>query len=128
MRNKRAINDILLVLSILSLMLALSGCGRKETERYGQEISDHTLTRVDAILKEASNFDGKTVTLEGTITRECPTGCWFNLKDQAAEIYVDLNPSAFAIPQKTGKKVVVEGKVSVRNNQPIIIGTGVEIK
>jgi uncharacterized protein YdeI (BOF family) len=109
-------------------MLALSGCGRKKAEKYGQEISDYTLTKVDAILKEAGNFDGKTVTIEGKIIRECPTGCWFNLKDQAGEIYVDLNPSAFAIPQKVGKNVTVEGKVSVRNNQPMIIGTGVEIK
>lgn len=128
MRNKRTINDILLMLSILSPAFALSGCGRKEAEKYGQEISNYNLTKVDAILKDAESFDGKTVTVEGRIIRECPTGCWFNLKDQAGEIYVDLNPSAFAIPQKTGKKVVVEGKVSVRNNQPMIMGTGVEIK
>ena len=128
MRNKRKINDALSVLLTLSLAFALPGCGRKEAEKYGQDISDYTLTKVDTILKEAANFDGKTVTIKGKITRECPTGCWFNLKDQEAEIYVDLNPSAFAIPQKTGKKVVVEGKVAVRNNQPIIIGTGVEIK
>jgi hypothetical protein len=55
-------------------MLAFSGCGRKKTAQYGQEISNRNLTKVNAILKEPGNFDGQTVTIEGEIIRECPTG------------------------------------------------------
>lgn len=128
MRNKTKINNVLLILSLLSVILALYGCGKKETEKYGQQISDYTITEVGKILKDANSFEGKTVTVRGKISRECPTGCWFNLKENSAEIYVDLNPSAFAIPQKVGKNATVQGKVSVRNNQAMIIGTGVEIK
>lgn len=125
---KKLISEIGCIILVLSLMSTLSGCGRKEAEKHGQEIADHAPTKIDAILKESGNFDGKTVTVEGEIIRECPTGCWFDIKDQAAVIHVDIKPSGFAIPQKTGKTVTVEGKVSVRDNQPIIVGTGVEIR
>ena len=125
---KKLIGEIACIILVLCLMSTLSGCGRKEAEKHGQEIADHAPTRIDAILKESGNFDGKTVTVEGEIIRECPTGCWFDIKDQAAVIHVDIKPSGFAIPQKTGKTVTVEGKVSVRDNQPIIVGTGVEIR
>lgn len=128
MNIKSKNNKIGFVVLVLSLLLTLSSCGRKETENYGQEISNHTVTKVETILKEPGRFDAKTVTVEGKIIRECPTGCWFDIKDQAAVIHIDTNPSGFAIPQKIGKTVTVEGKISVRNNQPTIIGTGVEIK
>ena len=122
------IHNILSVLLILSLMLALWGCGRRKAERYGQEISNRNITKVDALLTEPESFDGKTVTIEGKIVRECPTGCWFDLKDEAGIIHVDINPSGFAIPQRVGTTVIVQGNVSVQNGQPMLVGKGVEIK
>ena len=50
------------------------------------------------------------------------------MKEDTGMIHVDIKPSGFAIPQKVGKTVVVEGTVSVQNNEPVLIGTGVEIK
>jgi uncharacterized protein YdeI (BOF family) len=128
MTIKKKISDIWFITFILGLMLTLSGCGRKEAEKYGQQISDQTPTKTSAILTKPLDYDDKTVTIEGTIIRECPTGCWFDIKEQEGIIHVDINPSGFAIPQKIGKTVMVEGKVSVRDNQPIIIGSGVQIK
>lgn len=110
------------------LIFSISGCVKKEADRYGQEISNRTATKVEAILKEPGNFDGKTVTIQGKIIRECPTGCWFEVKENSGIIYVDINPSGFAIPQKVGDKVIVEGKVQLRGNQPTLAGTGVEIR
>jgi uncharacterized protein YdeI (BOF family) len=128
MKTKNTISYVPLMVLALTLMLPFSGCGKKEADKYGQEISDRTVTKVEAILKEPGNFDGKTVTVQGKIIRECPTGCWFEVKENSGIIYVDLNPSAFAIPQKVGKTAIVEGRVLVRNNQPMIVGKGVEIK
>ena len=116
------------VMLILTLVLSLAGCGRKNEGKYGQEISNQSLTEVAEILKDIGAYDGKTVTIQGDIIRECPTGCWLEVKDDAGIIYVDLNPSGFAIPQKVGKTATVQGKVLTRNNQPMMIGTGVEIK
>jgi uncharacterized protein YdeI (BOF family) len=112
----------------MSLALVLAGCGRKGADAYGQEISERNVTKLNAILAQPDNFEGKTVTVEGKIIQECPTGCWFDIKDEAGMIHVDIKPSGFAIPQKVGKTVKVEGQVSVKNNKPVLIGKGVEIK
>ena len=125
MKTKNMISYISLA---LILIFSISGCRKKAAEKYGQEISNRVVTRIEAILKEPANFDGKTITIQGKIIRECPTGCWFEVKENSGTIYVDLNPSGFAIPQKVGKKVIVEGKVQLRGSQPMLAGTGVEIK
>ena len=128
MKTRTNKNKIWIAISTLSLALALAGCGRKGAQAYGQEISDRNVTKLNAILSQPDNFEGKTVTVEGKIVQECPTGCWFDINDDAGMIHVDIKPSGFAIPQKVGKAVIVEGQVSVQNNQPVLIGKGVEIK
>ena len=122
-RNHKTLATIL----VLTVVFALGGC-RKKAEQYGREISNPNLADVKAILTEPGDFEGKTVTIEGKIVRECPTGCWFDVEQGTAIIHVDINPSGFAIPQKTGKMVTVEGTISVRNKQPVLIGKGVEIR
>jgi hypothetical protein len=128
MKTGKTISHIGLTLLALTLVLSFAGCGRKGAEKYGQGISGLALTKVEEILKEPGNFDGKTVAVQGKIIRECPTGCWFEVQENAGIIYVDLNPSGFAIPQKVGKTATVEGKVLIRSDRPMIVGTGVEIK
>ncbi len=128
MSKKVKTNNILLVLLTLNLMLALSGCGGRKARPYGQKISNPNLTELSAILSDIDSFNGKTVTIEGNIIRECPTGCWFDVKDEGGVIHVNINPSGFAIPQKVGKTVTVEGKISVQDNRPILVGKGVEIR
>jgi len=113
---------------MLSLILTLSSCGKKKPEQYGQQISNHNTAQVSAILKEPKAFSGKTVTIEGKIVRECMTGCWLDVEGKGGTIHVDLKPSGFAIPQKVGKEVIVEGNVSLRDGQLTLIGKGVEIK
>ncbi|MBN1392238.1 MAG: hypothetical protein JW947_05480 [Sedimentisphaerales bacterium] len=128
MKAKNKINRVLLMVAALSLISTIHGCGKKDSGKYGQGISNYTLTKIDAILKDAKSFEGKTVTVEGKIITECPAGGWFDLADRAVTIYVDLHPSDFAIPQKIGGRAIVEGKVKIRNNKPMIVGTGVELK
>ena len=128
MTAKPNTNRIWIAMSILGLALALSGCGRRGAEAYGQEIADRNVTKLDTLLSQPESFDGKTVTVEGKIVQECPSGCWFDVKGESGMMHVDIKPSGFAIPQKVGKTVVVEGRVSVQNNQTVLIGKGVEIK
>jgi len=128
MKIKNKINRALLIVAVLGLVLTIYGCSKKDSGKYGQGISNYTLTKIGDILKDAKSFDGKTVTIEGKIIDECPTGGWFDITDQTGVIYVDLHPSDVAIPQRVGGRVMVEGKVLVRDNKPIIVGTGVELK
>jgi hypothetical protein len=109
-------------------VFAFSGCGKKKTEQYGQKITKGNSTQINAILKEPEIFSGKTVIIEGKIVTECMTGCWFDVKGAGGTIHVDVKPSGFAIPQKVGKEVIVEGNVSLQDGQLTIIGKGVEIK
>jgi uncharacterized protein YdeI (BOF family) len=128
MKIKNKINRVLLIAAALGLILTIYGCSKKDSGKYGQGISNYTLTKIGDILKDAKSFDGKTVTVEGKIITECPAGGWFDLADQTVTIYVDLHPSDIAIPQRVGGRVIVEGKVLVRDNKPMIVGTGVELK
>jgi uncharacterized protein YdeI (BOF family) len=128
MKIKNKINYVLLAAAALGLILTAYGCGKKDSGKYGQNISSYTLTKIGAILKDAKSFEGKTVTIEGKIITECPAGGWFDITDQTGVIYVDLHPSDVAIPQRVGGRVMVEGKVLIRDNKSMIVGTGVELK
>jgi uncharacterized protein YdeI (BOF family) len=128
MEIKNKINYVLLVVAALGLILTIYGCSKRDSGKYGQGISNYTLTKIGDILKDAKSFEGKTVTIEGKIIDECPAGGWFDITDQTGVIYVDLHPSDFAIPQMVGGRVIVEGKVKIRDNKPMIVGTGVELK
>jgi hypothetical protein len=115
----------LLVLSILVVSL-LTGCGK--AKNYGAAISNRVITRVEDILRNPDIYKGKTVTIKGKIVNECSTGCWFDIKDGEAVIYANIEPAGFAIPQKAGHSILVEGKVVVESGKPKISGTGVEVR
>jgi len=117
---------ILLVTALVLIMSAMSGCARPEL--YGKPITEDKVTAIGSILTRPKDYEGETVLVKGEIAVECPTGCWINLKDDSGLIYVDFNPSAFAIPQKVRHNITVQGKVKLRSGKPMIIGTGVEIR
>jgi len=119
---------VALVLAVVCQAMATNSfAGQK---KYGQEISNSKVTPIRDILANPKAFEGKLVTIEGKIASECMSGCWFNVKVQQgnAVIYVDIGKSGFAIPQHTGKKVLVEGTVVVQKTGPIIQGRGVVVR
>ena len=126
MKTRKTISYMLCITA--AAILLISGCAKKGSDTYGQEISNRTITNVDAVLTTPDTFEGKTLTVQGKIVNECPSGCWLEVQEGPAILYIDLKPSGFAIPQKVGKNVIVEGEVSMRDNKPIMTGTGVEIK
>ena len=100
------------------------------TEKYGQEIMNYKATAVKDILADPKRFESKLVTIEGKISNECSTGCWFYIQVGSGNltIYVDTGNSGFAIPQKSGRKIIVEGKVIIKKTGPMIQARGVRIK
>jgi len=114
------------LLAAVAALAGLAGCGG--AERYGDALTLSTVTAVSDILASPASFEGRTVRIEGEISRECPSGCWFDVKDGNAVIYVDIAPAGLAIPQKVGSAVAVEGAVSVEEGQVRFLGRGVEIR
>jgi hypothetical protein len=100
------------------------------TEKYGEAISNRQLTAIKDILANPKAYEGKLVTIEGRIANECSTGCWFFVGVAKGDlvIYVDIGQSGFAIPQKKGRKILVEGTVVIKASGPMIQGKGVEVQ
>ena len=119
-----------IVLSLVLLLGIAVSSSYAGTEKYGEAISNREVTAIKDILADPQTYDGKTVTIEGKIANECHTGCWFYVKIERgnAAIYVDIEPAGFAIPQKVGRKILVEGKVVIKKTGPMILGKGVEVK
>ncbi len=82
--------------------------------------------RIADILQDARGWDGKKVIVEGKIASECPSGCWFTLKDGNAVIYIDLAPSNLVIPQRKGSYARVTASVVAEGTDVYLIGTRVD--
>ena len=129
MRKTKNIKLMGILLIVILIILGISGCSgnsSNNSERYGVDITEKEVVNTKDILSSPDKYLGQTLRLEGTIVRECPSGCWFFLKDETGTIYVDINPSGLSIPPKVGKKVVVEGVPENSNGRISINGKGVE--
>jgi hypothetical protein len=82
--------------------------------------------RIADILQDPRGFGGKTVVVEGKIASECPSGCWFTLKDGNAVIYIDLAPSNLVIPQRKGSTAKVTAEVVTEGSDVYLIGKKVD--
>ena len=85
------------------------------------------IVKIQDIVKNEPAYDGKDVVIQGRIETECASGCWFVLNDGSASLYVNILPSNFVIPQKSGSDAKVYGKVTTKNGDPTMIGKIVEI-
>ena len=119
-------NKISTLFLILILVVGVAGCSRPQF--YGNEMSEGGITPIEDILIKPADFEKKTILVKGKIVSECNTGCWFNIQEGGAIIYVDLNPSGFAIRQHIGRTVLVEGEVVLEEKTPILIGKGVKVQ
>ena len=117
---------IALLAAIAMLPVALASCGGSDL--YGEAISDAEETPIADILSDPASFDGMEVKVAGEIGNECPTGCWFELRDGGSSLHVDIAPHGLAIPQKQGSPVTVEGTVKVTDSRLMLVGKGVEIR
>ena len=122
-------NNLVLKSGVFCIVFILFASCYKTEKQYGKEISNNEIVTIENILKNSDKHNNKTVKIKGKIVSECTTGCWFYINSENNNsIRVDLAPNGFAIPQLTGKKVIVEGAVKVQDNNTEIIGTGVKIQ
>lgn len=105
------------------ILAALAATGRAADEQQLQG----SVVKIQDIVKDAGAFVGKEVIVEGRIETECASGCWFILNDDSARLYVDILPSGFVIPQKSGAHARVFGEVINENGDPAMEGKIVQI-
>lgn len=120
-------NRSILLAFVLVVAAVAAGChGEKET--YGAPVPSSESTPIRQILASPADYADKTVVVEGRISTECPSGCWFEVEQDSPPLYVDLSGAGLAIPQYVGKTVRVVGSVSTADAQIQFDGKGVEIQ
>ena len=95
-----------MILMAMATLVLQTVAGEEPAELRGEVV------KIQDIVQNEPAYDGKMVVIEGNIDTECPSGCWFILNDQTGSIYVDILPSNFVIPQKSGSRAKVYGKVT----------------
>jgi len=116
----------LLLMVTLVISLALAGCSG---EKYGDGVNSaaQEVKVKDVFLQK--DLLGQKVTLEGKIVSQCQSnGCWFFLKDDTGQIYIDMATNKFSLPSMPNKQVVASGTVARSQKNLILIATGVEVK
>lgn len=114
---------LLAVTALLISAMSIAGCTAKSLSPAAKAADIRT--PVGDIIKDPAEYEGKEVIVQGTITIECGSGCWFLLDDGTGVLYVTLSPNNFAIPQLQGSTVVVRGVVHVTNGDAALYGTSV---
>lgn len=120
MKWNRSIGPLILIIMAAMVIQAV------QATEEPVELKNETV-KIQEIVKNESAFDNKYVVIEGKIDSECGSGCWFIVDDETAQLYVNINPSNFVIPQKRGSNVKVYGKITTSNGDPEMIGKIVEI-
>jgi uncharacterized protein YdeI (BOF family) len=116
----------LLAIILASVLgFALAGCS---AEKYGSGI-DSSARKVqvkDIVLYP--ELQGQRVTIEGRIVTQCMSnGCWFFLEDGTGQIFVNLAPNNFSLPEKMGRPARVTGVVWTVNDGYQVIAEGLEV-
>ncbi len=111
----------LILATLAAVALQMVQAAEEPNELKGEVV------KIQEIVNNETAYDGKNVVIEGKIETECPSGCWFILNDGSASLYIDILPSNFVIPQKSGSQAKVYGEVTSKDNDPMIVGKIVEI-
>ncbi|RQW77493.1 MAG: hypothetical protein EHM14_14265 [Methanothrix sp.] len=120
MRWKR-LAEALVLITLIAMAVQAVQAADEPAELKGDVVA------IQDIVKNEPAYEGQNVVIEGKIDMECASGCWFILNDGSASLYVNILPSNFVIPQKSGSNAKVYGKVTTKNGDPTMIGKIVEI-
>jgi len=99
-------------------------------ERYGHPFEGLPQTPIADLLARPEDHAGRDVAVEGAITRQCPaTGCWLYVRDSSGkEIRVEMAGTTPTLPQRGGKRAVVEGRLEKSGDTYRIDGRSIEFR
>jgi uncharacterized protein YdeI (BOF family) len=118
------------ILCAVVLMLATAWLWRAvaKPSRYGN-FTGAPKAEVAMLIDKPTEFRGKTVTIEGTITEQCQAmGCYFNFRAGEKSLRVDLQDVAMTAPMREGRPARVEGQIVPRGDGYQFFASAVEFR
>lgn len=115
----RSLPVLLIVLGSI-VFIGVSGCTSATGDGAATAKTPANGVSIGDIVKNPAAYNGTTVIVQGKITSECGSGCWFMVDDGTGTLYVDLAPNNFAIPQLQGSTVMIEGSIVIANGDPTL--------
>ena len=99
-------------------------------EHYGKPFQGAPKANIKDLVEKPEQHLDADFRVEGTIIRQCPaTGCWLFLKDESGkDIRVEMNTIAPTLPQRGGRRAVVEGRLAKRGDAYEVDGKAVEFR
>ncbi len=125
MRNILILCAAILVVGAAALVWHLT-----RPEHFGTPFQGAQEASIKDLLEKPTEHLDRDVAVEGTIVRQCPaTGCWLFLKDESGrDIRVEMNKIAPTFPQRSGRRAVVEGRLTKSGDSYELEGKAVEFK
>jgi uncharacterized protein YdeI (BOF family) len=124
MNSKTIITGVLIIIAI-----SIAGCIADQSgdQAGNQNAVAPEKVSISDLLSSADKFTDKPISVEGKITSQCGSGCWFIMSDDNGDLYVNLKPNNFVIPPAMGKKVTVIGNVVIKDNDLALVGSSVSL-
>ncbi len=125
------INRIITLLVCLISVSIIPSCPGQE--KYGQSFEPKNIVPIASIVNGDSSQIGKTVEVQGRITRVCATmQCWFFMVDKSGPpLFIDLELNQrFTADVSKGDEVIVMGRIKkMKNSNKLAISAdGIIIK
>lgn len=123
------------VAAMSTVSLTLIGCGSRgdsttaeAAASLGKPVDEDVPTVHMGELSE--DRIGTSLAVEGEIVQQCPsTGCWFRIKDDAGEVFVDLAPAKLRLTDKrVGQQAKVTGRLVKQGGQLRLEARHVELE
>jgi uncharacterized protein YdeI (BOF family) len=118
-RINRSLQVLFVVLGMV-VFVGIAGCTSPAGTGAATVKTPENAVSIGDIIKNPAAFNGTTVVVQGKITNECGSGCWFMVNDGTGTLYIDLAPHNFAIPQLQGSPVIIEGTIVIANGDPTL--------
>lgn len=108
---------------VLTASLGLMGCSSNGNSTADAAASlgmplgvDVPKVRTDGLSEDKI---GTSLAVDGEIVQQCPAaGCWFRMKDDAGEVFVDLAPAKLRLTDKrVGQQATVTGRLVKQGGQ-----------
>jgi len=101
-----------LLFSIIAVIVATwyaFGGGPKPPTSESSAKQQTPVVAISALLSAPKKYDKKLVTVSGIVSRECPAGCWWYVKDTGGEIRVSSGQGLTIKLHQEGHKIQTTG-------------------